>query len=77
MKVVANENKISITNADKESDDVYADEAKLRIILNNFVSNAVKYNHNGGKVNISHMRDKDQLITAVSNTRPAIPDDQQ
>lgn len=77
MDVVAKENKISIRYDEKSHGIVYADEAKLRIIMNNYLSNAIKYNHHGGKVVISHSQDKDQLITAVSSTGPTIPADQQ
>ncbi len=77
MKVVANQEKVSVTYDAKGADKVYADEGKLRIILNNFVSNAIKYNHKSGRVHISHSHHDGQLVTAISNSGPSIPDNQQ
>jgi signal transduction histidine kinase len=77
MDVVAKQNEISIYYDDKDTADVIADEGKTRIILNNFVSNAIKYNHIHGKVKISHIKHKDQLVTAIASTGPTIPADQQ
>ena len=42
----------------------------------NLVSNAVKYNHPGGQVDVSCMRlDKDWVRLSVSDTGPGIPED--
>lgn len=77
MKIVADESKIKLKYDDAQSDNVFADESKLKIILNNFVSNAIKYNHKNGKVEITHIKHKGELVTAIANTGPTIPADQQ
>lgn len=77
MTVVSDQTNIKLIYEDKGASDVFADEQKLRIILNNFVSNAIKYNRQKGKVIISHENHEGQLITAIENTGPTIPADQQ
>lgn len=77
MKVVAGEGKVSLKYDSKSAADVFADEGKLRIILNNFVSNAIKYNHKSGHVKVTHTKHKGQLVTAIANSGPTIPKDQQ
>lgn len=77
MSVVANEGHVKLQYDNKYSDSVIADEAKLRIILNNFVSNAIKYNHKKGHVKLSHKKQDGMLITAIANSGPTIPKDQQ
>ena len=47
---------------------VMADPAKLREIISNLVSNAIKYNVTGGSVNVSHEVFHDFLITRVEDT---------
>jgi signal transduction histidine kinase len=77
MTVVAKQTNITVSYDDKVACDVYADEGKLRIILNNFVSNAIKYNHPKGRVEIKHIKHKDNVVTAITSTGPTIPADQQ
>jgi signal transduction histidine kinase len=77
MKIVAEENSITLKYKDKHKANVYVDEQKLIIILNNFVSNAIKYNHKNGKVNVSHSSKEGQLVTSIASTGPTIPADQQ
>lgn len=45
-----------------------ADPAEMEIILNNLVSNAVKYNREGGTVTVTLSRDSDTARIAVSDT---------
>lgn len=47
---------------------VLADGAKLKEILSNLVSNAIKYNVSGGSVTVSHEVKDDSVITHVSDT---------
>lgn len=77
MEVVAKENDITLIYDDAHKSSVYADEQKLRIILNNFMSNAIKYNHKKGTVEVSHSNSEGQLITSIANTGPSIPANQQ
>lgn len=77
MQVVAKQNNITLSYDKKDAASVYADEAKLRIILNNFLSNAVKYNRHGGHVKVNHSLKEGQLVTSIANNGPSIPTDQQ
>lgn len=77
MQVVADENKVTLKYDDSHNAHVLADDAKLRIILNNFMSNAIKYNHKKGHVEVSHMQHNGELVTAIANSGPTIPGDQQ
>lgn len=45
-----------------------ADPTEIEIILNNMVSNAVKYNRDGGRVDVAVTRDDHQVKIAVSDT---------
>lgn len=56
---------------------VSADATKLRVILTNFISNAIKYNYENGSVDISHTLRKDLLVTHISDEGFGIPMDQQ
>lgn len=47
---------------------MHADRTELEIVLNNFVSNAVKYNRQGGRVSIDISRRDDVITIAVSDT---------
>ncbi len=45
-----------------------ADRGELEIIFNNLVSNAVKYNRDGGKVDVTLGVDGDHVVIAVADT---------
>ena len=45
-----------------------ADPAEMDIILNNLVSNAVKYNRDGGTVTVTLSREDDEARVAVADT---------
>lgn len=47
---------------------VHADRGELEIIFNNLVSNAVKYNKDGGRVDISVTRDEGVVTISVADT---------
>jgi signal transduction histidine kinase len=47
---------------------VRADRSEMEIVLNNLVSNAVKYNRDGGRVGVRLARGADGLEIAVSDT---------
>ena len=50
-----------------------ADRGKVRLILENLVSNAVKYSPKGGVIHISARTSGDQLILDVADNGPGIP----
>ena len=77
MQVVAKQSGVKLEYKQSRAVYVMADEAKLRIILNNFLSNAIKYNHKKGYVRVAHGHHKGQVLTTVANSGPPIPPDQQ
>jgi two-component system sensor histidine kinase GlrK len=60
---------------DLEVDDVEinADRAKLRLILDNLVSNAVKFTPDGGTVTVRARLEGSDLVLDVADTGPGIP----
>jgi signal transduction histidine kinase len=54
-----------------------ADAARLAQVLDNLVSNAIKYTHNGGSVSIGMTRTDDAAMITVSDNGIGIPQDEQ
>ncbi|MCH5157814.1 MAG: HAMP domain-containing histidine kinase [Clostridiales bacterium] len=52
---------------DIEEFDAYAETAVLDILFSNLISNAIKYSHDGGKINISLKRDGDRAVLTVED----------
>jgi two-component system sensor histidine kinase GlrK len=59
----------------RQVDDVsfQADRAKLRLILDNLVSNAVKFTPDGGTITVRGRRDGDDVVIEVADTGPGVP----
>lgn len=76
LSVTAKEKQIKLEYKDSGAVPVWADESRLGIIINNFVSNAIKYNRLGGTVIISHQLQPSHLVTLVQDTGLGIPEDQ-
>jgi two-component system sensor histidine kinase GlrK len=49
------------------------DRAKLRLILDNLVSNAVKFTPDGGTITVRGRRDGDDVVIDVADTGPGVP----
>ena len=64
----ASSKKISIELDVKKPVVMKADKGEIEIILNNLVTNAVKYNREGGKVSVVLDSDGDKIILKVSDT---------
>lgn len=47
---------------------IHGDAGEIEMVFNNLVSNAVKYNRDGGRVNVRCARDGDIVTIAVSDT---------
>ncbi len=76
LQVTAGEKQVSLSYNPAAASPVLADATKLRIVLNNFVSNAIKYNRPGGTVTLTHALKDGKLVTAVADTGLGIPEDQ-
>ncbi len=77
LQVTAQSSGIKLDYREEGAQIVMADESRLRIILNNFISNAIKYNQPDGSVSVSHYINKDaKLVTAIADTGLGIPEDQ-
>ena len=50
-----------------------ADRAKLKLILDNLLSNALKYSPKGGMIHLHAKQEDDQLVLDVADTGPGIP----
>ena len=59
----------------KQVDDVSftGDRAKLRLILDNLVSNAVKFTPDGGTITVRGRRDGGDVVIDVADTGPGVP----
>ena len=56
--------------------ELHADRAKLKLILDNLLSNALKYSPRGGTIFIHAQADKEQLLLDVADTGPGISKDE-
>lgn len=75
-KIVAKKHQI-IKDYSKEMPSVPADPKLLRIIFQNFISNAIKYTPDNGKVAISIKANEQEIRIAVANNGKPIPKDEQ
>jgi two-component system, sensor histidine kinase and response regulator len=64
----AEERGISITLDAPEPVRMHADAGELQIVFNNLISNAVKYNRDGGRVEVGVRREEDEVAISVSDT---------
>ncbi len=53
------------------------DREKLRVMLDNLISNAIKYSPDGSELTVSLVADRKYAIIKVTDTGPGIPDDEQ
>jgi two-component system sensor histidine kinase GlrK len=72
LTLVAHRVKLDVKIQDIE---ITADRGKLRLILDNLMSNAVKYTPRDGTIFIHGLTYKDQLVLDVADTGPGIPKD--
>ena len=56
---------------------LWADQAKLHLILSNLVSNAIKFTPEGGDIRVEAKMDEDRLNVAVTDTGIGIPEQEQ
>ncbi|MCP4571731.1 MAG: hypothetical protein GY838_05210 [bacterium] len=68
VKPEADARGITVTVEGPDTLPMRADHGELTIICNNLLTNAVKYNRDGGSVTASSRRDGDRVVLAVSDT---------
>ncbi len=75
-KAEAKNIKISFNNLEKNAK-VVVDPEKIKLVLQNLIDNAIKYNHEEGKVMIALKKEEDNLLVSVKDTGMGIPTNQQ
>ncbi|MDX9914154.1 MAG: HAMP domain-containing sensor histidine kinase [Candidatus Moranbacteria bacterium] len=77
-KALTSKNKVSIDLlVDDNMPKIIGDEKRMEVVLDNFVSNAVKYNKEGGKVKVKVGRDNGKALISVKDTGIGIPKNEQ
>ena len=56
-----------------EDIELQADRAKMKLILDNLLSNALKYSPRGGTIYVYAKAENDQLVLDIADTGPGIP----
>ncbi len=72
----AQERKIDIELHTQGSSTMVGDRSELEMLLNNLVSNAVKYNRGGGRVDVKLSRDGSEMLVEVSDTGIGMSEDE-
>ena len=67
-QVLADEGNVTLAPAPAGPVTLLADAGELEIVFNNLVSNAIKYNKEGGSVTVAVADDPEQVTIAVSDT---------
>ena len=62
---------------DPEVDLLQGDERRIRQVVFNLLSNAVKFTPQGGRVDVSAVRQDGEVLVAVRDTGPGIPAEDQ
>ena len=74
--VQAREHKVQLY-LPRESSDVIADQATIRLVLTNLTSNAIRFTPDGGTISINVSRRPDEIHVSVGDSGPGIPQVQQ
>ncbi len=64
----ANEKNIQVSDAISKNDLIYADKNMIATVLRNLISNAIKYTHTNGEINISAEHGESNVIISVTDT---------
>lgn len=83
-KVVDKNNALTLKNkikidllVDDNMPKIVGDEKRLEVVLDNFISNAIKYNKENGKVIVKVQRDNGKALISVKDNGIGIPQDEQ
>lgn len=71
---IAAEKKIEIeSNIEPSAPEIYADERKMRVVVDNLIGNAIKYSKEGGKIEVKLKKEDDHIIFSVRDWGVGIP----
>ncbi len=70
---IAKVRNITFKNLIPENETIFADENKLSILFKNLIENALKYNKDGGEVEVFIKKNKDYKVISVKDTGIGIP----
>lgn len=56
---------------------IIGDEKRMEVVLDNFISNAIKYNKEGGKVKVKVGKDNRKALISIKDTGMGIPKNEQ
>ncbi|HBI17313.1 MAG TPA: hypothetical protein DDY52_04185 [Candidatus Moranbacteria bacterium] len=77
-KALTLKNKVNIDLlVDDNMPKIIGDEKRTEVVLDNFISNAIKYNKENGKVIIKMQKDNRRAIISVKDTGIGIPENEQ
>ncbi len=77
IEAMAANKKVTVELIPKDSVMMTGDDGELEIVFNNLISNAVKYNNDGGCVDVSIERAGDTVTISVSDTGIGMSEDEQ
>jgi two-component system, sensor histidine kinase and response regulator len=76
LELKAQEKQITLTYTPPEADfDVFIDESKIRQVITNLLSNALKYTSEGGRVELNAVKEQDHVHICIADTGLGIPDE--
>lgn len=77
-QILTEKNKIKIDLlVDDNMPKIVGDEKRMEVVLDNFISNAIKYNKENGKVFVKVQRDNKKALISVKDTGIGIPEEEQ
>ncbi|MFH0791930.1 MAG: ATP-binding protein [bacterium] len=65
-----------IRESEKPLPSVIGDQEKIKLVIQNFIDNAIKYTKSGGTVEIAEKSDKGKVIISFKDSGVGIPEDQ-
>jgi signal transduction histidine kinase len=78
VMTVANEKNIKIEKQlDEDLPEIYVDAEKTTWVLNNFLTNAIKYSHNEGEIHVGVSKENGSVRFSVKDNGPGIPKEYQ
>ncbi len=76
--VLTLKNKINITLlVDDNMPKIEGDEKRMEVVLDNFISNAIKYNKENGKITVKVQKDNRKALISIKDSGIGIPKDEQ